>query len=45
MKKDRTALYGVLVLVGVYLFIQYQKNKAQNTGSSTFSNMGHIDNE
>ncbi len=27
MKKDRTVLYGALVLIGVYVFIQYQKNK------------------
>ena len=27
MKKDRTLLYGALALIGVAIFIQYQKKK------------------
>ena len=37
MKKDRTVLYGALVLIGVYVIIQYQKNKKPK-GDSSFSN-------
>lgn len=38
MKKDRTALYGVIALIGVYLLIQYQKNKNSDDATSSFSN-------
>ena len=38
MKKDRTVLYGALVLIGVYAFLQYQKNKEKESDSSSFSN-------
>lgn len=37
MKKDRTVLYGALVLIGVYVFIQYKKNKNSEEETSSFS--------
>ena len=39
MKKDRTVLYGALVLIGVYAFIQYQKSKKSESDESGFSNI------
>ena len=29
MKKDRTLLYGALALIGVAIFIQYQKKETK----------------
>ena len=41
MKKDRTVLYGALVLIGVYVIIQYQKNKKPKGDSSNFMDDGN----
>jgi hypothetical protein len=39
MKKDRTLLYGALALIGVAIFIQYQKKK-QRELDEEFDNIG-----
>ncbi len=39
MKKDRTLLFGALALVGVAIFIQYQKKKQDESGEE-FDNIG-----